>query len=141
MSGQFHCLQCGRKHNRNSDIGGFHHAELDVEKEGFEPKEAAVGISFVRAASERRKPTATLEEIEQSFQNLGFDEQFPITSVEEIITDWNNSGSIGEDRHSGKHWFIFLANKYEINAIGRSPKSLHIWMKKYSTALEKTRKR
>lgn len=138
--GRFHCLKCGRKHNRSSDIGSFFHYGLDVEREGFEPEEAAVGVAFVEASKDRRRPDATIDEIESEFERFGFDEQFPALNVESMIREWKDQGLIGDVRHSGKHWFLFLANRRKIGN-ERSPASLHNWMKNYANELERAKVR
>lgn len=135
--GRFHCLKCGRRHNRGSDIGAFHHRPLDVERKGFDPETAAVGIAFVNAAADRRRPEATAEEIRQLFEQQGFREQFPGLDIEAIVRSWKGQGLIGDARHSGKHWYLFLANRRTAVGADRSPESFHLLMKRFASELER----
>lgn len=135
--GRFHCIKCGRKHNRSSDVGSFHHHGLDVEREGFEPEEVAVGVAFVNASEGRSRPDATIDEIEAEFEAAGFDEQFPGVDVEEMVREWKEIGLVGDVRHSGKHWFGFLANRHVPRRADRSPESFHLWMKKIASELDR----
>lgn len=139
--GRFHCLKCGRKHNRSSDVGSFHHRSLDVEREGFDPEEVAVGIAFVKASEGRSRPDATVDEIESKFKEFGFHEQFPGLDVESMIQQWKDRGMIGDVRHSGRHWFGFLANRRTPRGEERSPELFHIWMKKFANQFERANQR
>lgn len=135
--GRFHCLKCGRKHNRSSDIGSFHHRGLDVGREDFEPETVAVGIAFVNAAEGRNVLRATIDEVEEQFQELGFDNQFPGADVEAEIQDWKQRGMVGDVRHSGRHWFEFLANRRTPRGEKRSPDSFRIWMKNFANEFDR----
>lgn len=140
--GRFHCLKCGRSHNRNSTIGSYHHRNLDPEKEGFDIKEVAVGVAFINAIRPgRHKPSATVGEIEAKFvKGFEFDEQLPNVSVEDQLREWEDDGLIGEGRHSGKDWYIFLANRRR-RSDRRSPESLFLLMKQYAKNLDRAKKR
>ena len=140
-SERFHCLKCGRKHNQGSDVGAFHHHGLDVGREGFDPETVAVGIAFVKAAEDRRRLAATIDEIEAEFEEFGFDEQFPGVDVESVVRDWKDRRLISDVRHSGKHWFEFLANRGTPRGEDRSPDSFRVWMKNFANAFDRARVR
>jgi len=141
IEGRFFCLKCRREHNRGSNIGSFHHYELDVEREGFAPEVVAVGIAFVIASEDRRRPEATLKEIQQEYEALGFPGQFPDVDVEAKLRGWVDRRMIGDARHTGKHWYLFLSNRTTSPGQDRSPGSFHSWMKRYKSEYVKARVR
>ncbi len=141
MEGQFHCVKCERKHNRSSMIGSFHHFELDHEEKDLEPEEVAVGVAFIKAQEDRRWPAATVEEIADQFDGLGFREQFPGVNVGDVVSDWFDSGLISDERHTGKHWFLFVANGWVPKNADRSPEVFHTQMKHFASEFERVRVR
>lgn len=139
--GRYYCLKCGRKHREDSMIGSFHHAPLDHRKSNLSPEAIAIGIAFHRATGDRRRPEATAEEIREEFEALGFDEQFPSLDVEGRLKTWRDEHLIGDSRHTGKHWYMFLANRRHIESVGLSAQSFHSWSKRYSRALKESNHR
>ena len=139
--GHYYCLKCARKHREDSTIGSFHHARLDPRKSNLSAEAVAIGIAFWRATGDRRRPEATFTEVRDEFEALGFDEQFPALDVESRLEKWAAEGLIGDSRHTGKHWFMFLANRYHIQSVGLSPDSFRLWSKRYSKAFERANHR
>lgn len=141
QNGRFYCLKCSRYHNRSSTIGSFHHFGLDANQKGLTPEEVAVGIAFVKASEKRNQPRASVQEIKSTFRSLDFDTQFPDLDIEQQLRDWKEIGVIGDVRHSGKHWFEFLANTYVPTGADHSPKAFHEIMKQFTHEYDQSKKR
>lgn len=140
--GRFYCLKCGHNHNRNSDTGAFHHSRFDEANSGMglDEDDLAVGVAIVDASLGRRYTEATLDEIETSFEELGFGAQFPDLDVAERVHEFVDDSVLSDDRYSGKRWFGILDSQYEKD-IGVSPERFRLRARAVHNELERTRVR
>jgi len=139
--GQFHCLKCGRDHDRTTELGALHHGGLDVQQEGFSVKTVAVGLAMLEAISVRNQSVVTIGEIEAEFDSLGFGEQLPDVSVEEIITNLVTRELIDVDTEGNELKVRYSETTTTPPDEDQSPKLFYHWMRQYYLQIQKLNER
>lgn len=114
MVDRYECIRCGRPHREGSDAYKLH-TQLDPARTPFDADELAVGVAMRHAVSKTigGKPEASYYEINESFKELGFREQFPSVNLKGQLQQWDDERLIGSGRHGGRDNFIFLSNDWD----------------------------